>query len=124
MALVKPISSHLPGCDQSDASVAMHVIPSVSAAAGDVDLAQIALKPAWAPQRLTLVVAAGGSVVLTEESAPGSPAETFTVIVPANSPLVIQRPIRTVVKAGSGAVQVIAEWWDRAGSNAWNGTVP
>jgi hypothetical protein len=123
MALVKPIPA--PRCDMADQSSAMHVIPSVSALAGDVDLAQLALKPAWAAQRLTLSAATALSVVLTEESSPGQAAETFTIIVPAaNAPIVIQRPIRTVVKAGSGAVQVIAEWWDRNGSNAWNGTVP
>lgn len=123
MALIKPIPA--PRCDQADMSSAMHVIPSVAGLAGDVDLAQLALKPAWAAQRLTLSAATALSVVVVEEASPGSPAESYTIIVPAgNTPLVIQRPIRTITKAGSGAVQVIAEWWDQVGSNAWNGTVP
>lgn len=95
----------------------MTVVSDVTALAGNLDLAQQAERPAFCPQRLTLTAAAPLNLNLIDES-----GFAHLIIVPAAG-CVINRPIRTIVKAGSGAVQVIAEWWD-PGTTYWNGTVP
>ena len=94
----------------------MQVIADVSAIAGDThDFAQQALHPAWSPQKLTLTAATALAVVMTDED-----GKAHTITVPAAGVVVITRPIRILTKAGSGAVQVIAEWLDPNGSNQWN----
>ena len=104
-----------PRCDTAEPSVAMLVIPDVAALSADPDLAQQDTYPAWCPQKLTLTAATALTIVVIDED-----DVTHSIIVPAASPLVITRPIRTIDESASGAVQVIAEWFDPTGNNAWN----
>lgn len=98
----------------------MLVVPDASAIAADLDLAQQSDKPAWAPQKTQLLSATTLSVVLVEEGSATAAGASFTIIVPAACPVIITRPIRKITKAGSGAVQVICEWFDPQGTNYWN----
>ena len=103
-----------PRCDTSENSVAMLVIANAGAAT--VDLAQQDTYPAWSPQRLTVTNGDVSSlnVVLIDED-----GVTHTIAVPAAGVIVINRPIRTI-DTSSETAQVIAEWFDPNGSNAWN----
>src|SRR3990167_808726 len=103
MPLVRPVAA--PRCCTSDESVALMVIAAASDF--DLDLAQQPLYPAWSPQKLTLTAATALAVVMTDED-----GKAHTITVPAAGVVVISRPIRLLTKAGSGAVQVIAEWFD------------
>jgi hypothetical protein len=113
MGLVNPVPA--PRCDTSEPSVAMLVIASVSALSADPDLAQQDGYPAWCPQKLTLTCTAGGDIVVVDED-----GTSHTIHVDVGVPVTITRPIRTIDESASGAVQVIAEWFDPTGSTAWN----
>ncbi len=107
-----------PRCDTSENSVAMLVVPDASGlSAATLDLAQQDTLPSWSPQKLTLSngTAAALAVVLTDED-----GKAHTISVPAQNYIVITRPIRLITDAGSGAVQVVAEWFDPNGSTHWN----
>ncbi len=95
----------------------MLVVASVAAVATSLDLAQQLGRPAWCPQKLTLSNSTAAALVAVMVDEDGKPQ---VVTVPAQNSLVITRPIRTLTAAGSGAVQVIAEWFDPDGSNYIN----
>ena len=106
-------------CDTSDISVALHVITDVAATlSADLDLTAIASKPKGPPQKTTLwndTVASVAAVLIDEKGI------THTIPVPiSGSPLVLTRPFRTVVDAGSGDYNVAFEWFDPCGSTEWN----
>ena len=114
MGLKKPVQS--PKCDTGEASCAMLVIASVAALSADPDLAQQLGRPAWCPQKLTLLGGASAlAVVLVDEA-----GFTHTITVPIEGCVPITRPIRTIDESASGAVQVICEWFDPVGSTDWN----
>ena len=114
MPLVRPIIA--PQCVGGETSVAMLIIASVSALSADPDLAQQEGYPAWSPQRLQFTSTAGGDVVFTDED-----GIVHTLHVDAlTGPIVINRPIRSIDESASGAVQVIAEWFDPNGETQWN----
>lgn len=105
-----------PRCDTSGTAVAMYVIADVSALSADPDLAQLEDYPAWCPQKLTLLATdAAQSITLTDED-----GFSFTFVLAQGIPFITTRPIRTIDESATDAVQVIAEWFDPAGSNAWN----
>ncbi len=98
-------------------SDAIYVVASIAGITGDTeDLRAISGKPRHCPQRVTLTGATALAAVMTTED-----GEAITVTTPANgTPLILTRPIKTLVKAGSGAVQVIAEYWEPPSSQARN----
>lgn len=98
-------------------SDAMHVVASIAGISGDtLDLRAVSGKPRHCPQKVTLSGATALTAIITDED-----DVSHTIIVPAsNAPLVPTRPIKTLVKSGSGAVQVIAEYWEPPSSQARN----
>jgi hypothetical protein len=92
-------------------------IASVAGITGDTeDLRAQSGKPKFCPQRVTLCGGATALVaVMTDED-----GESLTISVPVEGVVVINRPIKTLVKSGSGAVQVIAEYWEPPSSQPRN----
>lgn len=107
---VAPLTSKpAPKNDMGRTSDMWAVIPSIAALSADPDLDGGSGYPNFAPQRIILVdiAQAGGlDVVMTDED-----GVQFTVRVPADSPLVIDRPIKIIDESASGAVQAIMFWW-------------
>lgn len=83
-------------------------IASIAGISGSTeDLAAQSGKPRHCPQLVTLIgTTAAADAVMTTEG-----GESLTINVPANAVITLTRPIRTLVKAGSGAIQVVAEYW-------------
>jgi hypothetical protein len=106
-----------PKVDLSRPSDAMHVVASIAGIATDtLDLRAVSGKPRFCPQKVYLSGATALTAIVTDED-----DVSHTIVVPANNvPLVLTRPIKTLVKAGSGAVQVIAEYWEPPSSQARN----
>lgn len=107
-----------PRCDTGDKSDAMYVVTDVAGTlSANLDLTAISGKPQWAPQKATIWndTAAPVAFVAIDES-----GTTHTVSVPINAPIVLTRPFRTLVDSGAGDCNVIFEWFDPCGSNAWN----
>jgi hypothetical protein len=98
-------------------SDAMHRVASVTGMSADLDLTAISGLPRHAAQLLTLIGgAATADVVMTPEKSSGG--ANITISVPANTVVLVQHPIKALIKSGSGAVQVVAEWWNPG--NDWN----
>jgi hypothetical protein len=106
-----------PKVDLSRPSDAIVRIASVAGITGDTeDLRAQSGKPRHCPQRVTLIGGATALVaVMTTED-----AESLTISVPVEGVVIINRPIKTLVKSGSGAVQVVAEYWEPPSSQARN----
>jgi hypothetical protein len=97
-----------PKCDLSRPSDYIVRIASIAGISGSTeDLRAQSGKPRQCPQLVTLIgtTAAADAVMTTEDD------ESLTISVPANAVLVLTRPIKTLVKSGSGAVQVVCEYW-------------
>lgn len=84
----------------------MLVVASLTGMSADTDLTAVSKRPKHAAQRVTLSCTTSATAVVTDED-----DQTHTIVVPGNASIVIQRPIKTLVKSGSGAVQAIAEWF-------------
>jgi hypothetical protein len=105
-----------PKVDLGRPSDAIHAVASIAGIATDtLDLRAVSGKPRFCPQKVTLIGATALVAVMTTED-----DEPLSVTTPAGVPLIITRPIKTLVKAGSGAVQVIAEYWEPPSSQARN----
>jgi len=97
-----------PKMDLGRPSDAIGRIASIAGISGTTeDLRAQSGKPKFCPQMVQLIgtTAAADAVMTTEDD------ESLTVSVPANAVVVLTRPIKTLVKSGSGAVQVVCEWW-------------
>lgn len=97
-----------PKLDMSKPSDAIYRVASIAGISGSTeDLRAVSGKPKFCPQMVTLIgtTAAADAVMTTEDD------EALTISVPANAVIVLTRPIKTLVKSGSGAVQVLAEYW-------------
>ncbi len=105
-----------PRCKTNDRSDAMHNIDNIGGAlSADLNLRSISGKPKWGPQKTSLWVdATPAAVVLIDED-----NVTYTITV-STVPLVITRPMKTLVDSGSGDVNVCFEWFDPQGSTEWN----
>lgn len=107
-----------PKVDLSRPSDAIYRVASIAGITPDTeDLRAVAGKPRCCPQKVQLSGATALAAVLVTED-----GESITITTPANNvPIVITRPIKTLVKSGSGAVQVVCEWWQsNASSDYWN----
>lgn len=103
-----------PKIDMSRCSDAIARIASIAGISGSTeDMRTQSGKPKFCPQMTTLIgtTAAADAVLTTEDD------EALTISVPANSVVVLTRPIKTLVKSGSGAVQVVCEWWVSSSSD-------
>lgn len=109
-----------PKCDLTRPSDAFHVITSASGMSTDTDLRTVSKMPKHAPQLVTFIgTTAAADIVFLQEDLQKATDVSKTVNVPANAVLPITRPVKTIVKSGSGAVQVLCEWW--VGDSAeWN----
>ena len=86
----------------------LYTVASVAGLSGDLDLRTISKFPMHAPQRLTLLGGATAlAVVLLAE--PGDTSRTITV--PINAVVVVNTPVTSLIKSGSGAIGLFAEWW-------------
>lgn len=104
MAVKKPA----PRCSINTKSDRMLVVASLTGMSADTDLT--AGFPHHSAQRVTLSCTTSATAVVTDED-----DVTHTIVVPGNASLVLQRPIKTLVKSGSGAVQAICEWFAAEG---------
>ncbi len=111
MAVRKPA----PRASLNVKSDAMLVVASLAGMSADTDLLAVTKHPKHAPQRVSLSAATALAAVLTDED-----GVSHTITVPAGGTIVIQRPIATLVKSGSGAVQVICEWFTSESMIDWN----
>jgi hypothetical protein len=109
-----------PKPDLTRPSDAFHVIASASGMAADTDLRTVTKMPKHAPQTVTFIgTTAAADIVFLQEDLQKGTDISKTVSVPANAVIVLTRPIKTIVKSGSGAVQILCEWW--VGDSAeWN----
>lgn len=105
-----------PKVDLSRPSDGMHIVASIAGITGDtLDLRAVSGKPRFCPQRVQFQAATALVAVFTDED-----DVSHTLTVPAGPPITINRPVKTLVKAGSGAVQVIAEYWEPPSAQARN----
>ena len=83
-------------------------IASIAGISGSTeDLRAQSGKPMHCPQMTTLIgtTAAADAIMTTEDG------ESLTVNVPAAGVIVLTRPIKILTKSGSGAIQVVCEYW-------------
>lgn len=112
-----------PRIDLSRPSDALDVIADASGISGSTeDLRARSKMPKHAPQMLTLIGdSSAQSIVLRQEDLENATNIDKTIKVPANGMVVITRPIKAIVKSGSGTVQVVCEWWVGSSSDeVWN----
>lgn len=105
-----------PKVDMLRPSDAIARVASITAMSADTDMRAISGKPRFCPQQTLLIggAATADAVLVTEDD------ETLTISVPANGVIPLTRPIKTLVKTGSGAVQVLSEYWEPPSSQARN----
>jgi hypothetical protein len=107
-----------PRCNTNNKSDAMHHLNNVGTAiSANLNLTSISGKPRWAPQKTTIWAdAADQTIVLIDEK-----DVTHTITAPSTgNPVVITRPMKTLVDSGSTDVNVIFDWFDPNGSLEWN----
>ena len=96
-----------PSCDTSGKSDAMHYLANAGSISADLNLTTISGKYPFAPQKTTMWVdSTPAAIVLVDED-----GTSFTITV-GTGPVVISRPIKQLTDTGSGAVNVIFEWFD------------
>jgi hypothetical protein len=93
----------------------------VAGISGDEEDLRIVTKmPKHAPQMVTFIgTTAAADVVFQQEDVQKATDISTTISIPANAVVVVTRPIKALVKSGSGAIQVICEWWT-GDSQEWN----
>ncbi len=110
-----------PKADITRPSDAFDVIASVAGISGATeDLRARSKMPSHAPQMVTFIgTTAAADVVFLQEDLEKATDISKTVNVPANGVVVVTRPIKALVKSGSGAIQVLCEWWT-GDAQEWN----
>ena len=111
-------SKPAPRADVWKKSDAMHHLNNAGTAiSADLNLTTITAKPKWAPQKTTIWAdAAAQTIALVDED-----NVTHTITPPSTgNPIVITRPIKTLLESGTLDVNVIFEWFDPQGSTEWN----